>query len=97
MNRNKLLEHEGIEVIQHPAYSSDRATSDYNSFQSMALFLHLQHFNNSKEVEASVKEFFTLKDKNWYQLGINKPAGRWLEIVQHDSLCLECLAVFVVN
>ena len=30
----------------------------------MGHFLCLQHFNNQEEVEASVKEFFTSKDKN---------------------------------
>ena len=48
-----------------------------------------QHFNNEKEVEVSVKEFFALKDKNWYQCGIEELAERWLQMVQHHSLYFE--------
>ena len=49
---------------------------NYYLFQSLALFLHLQCFNNQKEVETSVKEFFISKDKNWYQHGIKELAEK---------------------
>ena len=49
--------------MPHPAYSTDLAPLDYFLFQSMAHFLCFQYFNNQVVVEASMKEFFTLKDK----------------------------------
>ena len=38
----------------------------------MAYFLCSRRFNNKEEVEASLKKFFTSKDKNWYQRGIKE-------------------------
>ena len=49
----------------------------------MARFLSSQRLNNQEEVEASVKEFFTSKDKNWYLRGIKELSERWLQTVQH--------------
>ena len=42
----------------------------------MAHCLHPQYFNNQVEAEFSVKEFFVLKDKNWYHHGIKVQAER---------------------
>ena len=42
-----------------------------------------------------MKEFFTLKDKNWYQNGIKKLEERWLQMVEHNSLYFEYLAALV--
>ena len=52
--------------MPHPADNPDLAPLDYYLFQSIIDFMHLWYFNNQKEMEASVKEFFTSKDKNWY-------------------------------
>ena len=64
MIQNKLLEFEGIELMPHQAYNLNLALSDYYLFQSMASSLQLWHFNNQKELETSLKEFFVSKDKN---------------------------------
>ena len=63
----------------------------------MAHFLRWRRFNNQKEVEASVKEFFTLKDKNLYQSGTKELPERRPTTVQPDDLYLEYLAAFVVS
>ena len=49
------------------AHSSDLAPSNDYLFQSMAHFLLLWYFNNQKDMEASVNEFFASKNNNWYQ------------------------------
>ena len=36
----------------------------------MAQFQCSQYFDNQEKVEALLKEFFVLKDKNWDQCGI---------------------------
>ena len=82
------------------AYSLDLAPSDYNVFRSMAYFLHSGRFNNQEEVETSEEEFFSLKDKNWYQRGIKKKkklAERCLQMMQYYSLSFKWLAAFVVT
>ena len=50
----------------YPAYSMNLAPFDYYLFWSIAHILCSWYSNNQEEVEASVKEFFTLKDKSWY-------------------------------
>ena len=56
----------------------------------MIHLLHLINFNKQKELEASVKEFFTLKANHWYQQEIKELAEIWLQTLQHDGLDLEC-------
>ncbi|XP_029639571.1 histone-lysine N-methyltransferase SETMAR-like [Octopus sinensis] len=94
---NKYQELEGTELVPHPAYSPDLAPSDYYLFRSTVHFLRLRRFTNQKEVEASVGELFTSKDKNWYQCGIKELAKRWLQTVPYDDLYNECSAAFVVT
>ena len=40
--------------------------------------LHLWCFNNQEEMEALVKDSFTLKNKNSHKSGIKELAERWL-------------------
>ena len=40
----------GIEMLPHPAYSTDFATSDYQLFRSMAHFLCTRNFENIEAV-----------------------------------------------
>ena len=43
--------------------SSDLGPSDYYLIQPVTHVLSLQHFNNQKEEEASVRVLFALKDR----------------------------------
>ena len=92
---NKLQERKGIKLMTQTAYSPDLTSLDYYLFQSMAHFLHPQSFN--KEVEASAREFFTSKDKNFYLHRIKELTERQLQTVQHKGFYLEWLAVFVLT
>ena len=65
--------------------------------QSMDHFLCLWCFKNQREVEASVKKFFALKDKNWYHCGVKELAERRLQTVQHDGVYFECEAAFAIT
>ena len=71
--RNKLQGLERIELIPHPSDRPVLTPSDYSLFWS-----------NQEEAEASVKEFFNWKDKNWYQQEIKKLAGRWILLCMTD-------------
>ena len=66
-------------------------------FQFIAHFLHSRRFNNQEEVETSVKKFFALKEKNWYQHRIKELPVRWHLTVQHNGLYFKCLVAFVVT
>ena len=83
--------------LLHPAYHQDICSLNYYLFWSMAHFLYSQHFINQGKVEASVKEFFTSKDKNLYQHGIKEWVKMWLLMVQYNYLYFECSPAFVVT
>ena len=57
----KIHELGGIELLPHPAYSLDLASSDYHLFRSMAHFLREGNFENFEGVEVVLAEFFTSK------------------------------------
>ena len=56
-----------------------------------------QHFNNEEEMEASMKEFFILMNKQWYLRRIKELAESWPQTLQHDGLSCEFLAASVVT
>jgi histone-lysine N-methyltransferase SETMAR len=51
----KIEELEGIELLPHPAFSSDLAPSDYYLFRSMAQFLRGKKFQSVADVEVAVE------------------------------------------
>ena len=53
----------GIELVLHPAYSPDLATSDYHLFRSIAHFLHRINLKNIEAVEVGLAEFFVSKTR----------------------------------
>ena len=85
----KVEELEVIELLPHPAYSTDLAPSDYHLFRSMAHFLRGNSFADVKEVEAGVRQFFDSKPPEWYQAGIENLAKRWEMTIKHNGLYFE--------
>ena len=63
--KDKFEELDGVEVLPHPAYSSDCAPSDYGLFRSMQPFLKGHEFYSLDEVEVC-QEFFDLIPAEWY-------------------------------
>ena len=52
------LSNKDIEVLPHPDYSPDMASSDYGLFRSMSAFLSGCQFNTFNEVESACQKFF---------------------------------------
>ena len=48
--------------------------------------------HNQKVVEASVKKFLALKDKNCYERGIKQLEERWLQVVCFGLVWLDFMA-----
>ena len=59
----EILNETDFELMPHPPYSPDLASSDYHLFISMAQYLHGRKFSNIEEVEIGVQEFFASKPK----------------------------------
>jgi len=53
------------EVLPHPAYSPDLASSDYHLFSSMGHALAERHFDSYKDVR-KFDEWFASKDRNFF-------------------------------
>jgi len=60
----KLEKFDGVELLPHPTYSSDLASSDFHLFESMAHFLSGRIFDNITDVEQRCREFFSSKPKD---------------------------------
>ncbi|EGI64426.1 Mariner Mos1 transposase [Acromyrmex echinatior] len=59
------------EVLPHPAYSPDLASSDYHlMFRSMQHALEDTHFHNYSEVENWIAEWIDSKDRLFFRRGI---------------------------
>ena len=52
--KSKLEELDGFELLPHPVYSPDLATSDYYPFRSMCHFLMGKKFNSVTDVESEI-------------------------------------------
>jgi len=66
----------GGEVLPHPAYSPDLASSDYHLFSSMGHAL-AEHFDSYEDVRKWFDEWFASKDEEFFWCGIHKLPERW--------------------
>ena len=74
---SKMFEElDGVEVLPHPAYSSDVAPSNYGLFRSMQHSMKGRRFESFDEVEEACQEFFDSKPKGWYFDQIRRLADR---------------------
>lgn len=87
--KEKINELDAFELLPHPAYSPDLAPSDYHLFRSMAHFLRGRRFNNLDDVEKGCQDFFSSKDKDWYQSGIQQLVDRWIKTINSNGLYFE--------
>ena len=84
MTRQKLREF-GWEVLMHPPYSPDIASSDYH------LFMSLQNsFNDVKlaSCENHLKQFFDQKPQKFYRDGIMALPQKWQNIIENNGAYL---------
>ena len=85
----KLEEFDGVNLLPHPAYSSDLALFDFCLFRSMALFLLGRMFENIADVEQGCREFFVFKPKYWYLKGIENLSRQRQKTIDHNGIYFE--------
>ena len=73
--KDKFEELDSVEVLPHPAYSTDSAPSNYGLFWPMQHFLKGRRFGLFDEVEETCQEFFDSKLAEWYFDQIQKLAN----------------------
>jgi hypothetical protein len=71
----KLKEMDGVEILQHPAYSPDVAPSDYGLFQAWSIFFEGKIWKYRVEIEC--RNFFASKNNDWYRDQIRKLLDQW--------------------
>ena len=85
----KIQELGGIELLPHPAHSTDLAPSYYHLFRSMAHYLRGRYFENIEAVEVGLTEFFDQKPETGTVDGIINLAERWFKTTESDMFYFE--------
>ena len=65
------------EVLPHPPYSLDLASSDFHLFRSMKHFLRNQKFKSSDDVDLAVSQYIDLKNPKLFSDGFDQLPTRW--------------------
>ena len=73
-----VVERNGYELIQHPAYSPDLTPSDFFLFSNLKKDIHGLHFRSDEEVVTAVEEWVNGKDPDFFISG--------LMVLEHRSL-----------
>ena len=73
-----------FELLLHPPYSPDLASSDYWLFADLKKLLQGKRFGSNEEVIAETKAYFESKDESFYKNGIKK-----LEKLLNERITLE--------
>ncbi|XP_068974748.1 histone-lysine N-methyltransferase SETMAR-like [Bombus flavifrons] len=69
------------DVLSHPPYSPDLASSDYHLFRSMQNSLNGKIFNDADDVKSHLIQFFAGKNQKLYGHGIVTLPERWQKII----------------
>ena len=84
MSRQKIQEL-GWEVLPHPAYSPDVAPSDYHLFRALKHHLREMKFDDQRQLEIEVSNFFDAQPPEFWQRGIEKLPDRWAQIIDSNG------------
>ena len=76
MTRQKLLQL-GWEVVIHPPYSPDIAPSEFHLFRTLQNSLNRRNFNSLEDCKRCLEQFFSQKDKKFWEHGIMKLPEKW--------------------
>ena len=72
-----LLQEFSWEVFNHPPYSPDLAPSDFHLFLHLKKFLSGERFENDREAEMVVTQWFQSQAADFYDTGIQKLVPRY--------------------
>ena len=84
VTRQKLLEL-GWDVLSHPPYSPDLASSDYFLFRSLQNSLNGKNFNNDDDIKLYLIQFFANKNQKFYERGIMMLPERWQKVIYQNG------------
>ncbi|KAG5318377.1 MOS1T transposase, partial [Pseudoatta argentina] len=73
------------EVLPHPPYSPDIASSDFHLFRSMAHGLADRRFHSYEEAQKWIDSWIVSKDMSFFRRGIHVLPERWEKVVSSDG------------
>ncbi|GFW67282.1 mariner Mos1 transposase [Trichonephila clavipes] len=71
----------GWEVLGHPPYSPDIASSDYYLIRSLQNYITEKNFKSFESVSKTVANYFN-SEENFYKIGIYMIPERWQQVVR---------------
>lgn len=71
-----------FQMLPHPPYSPDLASSDHHLFPKFKTFLARQKFGSNKEVIQEVNAYFKALEKTHFREGITNVEKRWSKWVE---------------
>ena len=84
ITRKTLLEL-GWEVMPHPPYSPDLASSDYHLFRLLQNHLDKKTFDSNEAFKNDLIHFFASKNQTFYERGIMKLTERWQKVIEQNG------------
>ncbi|KAM5283286.1 methionine-R-sulfoxide reductase B2, mitochondrial isoform 1-T1 [Hipposideros larvatus] len=78
----------GWDVLPHPPYSPDLAPSNFHLFHSLQNSLCGITFNSDEAVNQHLVQFFTNKDRSFYERGIMKLTERCQKVIEQNNISL---------
>ena len=83
------VEQNGYELIQHPAYSPDRAPSDFFLFPNLNKDIRGCHFRSDEEVVTAVEEWVNGKDPDFFSSGLMALEHHWSKCITLEGNYIE--------
>ena len=79
------VERNGYELIPHPAYSPDLASSDFFLFPKMKKDIRGLHFRSDEEVVTAVEEWVNRKNPDFFSSGLMALEHRWSKCIIQEG------------
>ncbi|EGI67885.1 Mariner Mos1 transposase, partial [Acromyrmex echinatior] len=81
----KYLEGVKWEILLHPPYSPDIASSDFHLFRSMQSALSGELFNSYEDIKKWLDEWIASKEPDFFIRGIRLLPERWEKVVASEG------------
>ena len=84
MTHQKLLDL-GWEAMPHPPYSPNLAPTNYHLFLSLSSGMQGKTFDNPKDIDCWLNNFFAMKKEQFYAKGIKRLLNRRRKVLENDG------------
>src|SRR3954470_24641667 len=85
----------GWEVLPHPPYSPDLASSDFHLFKKLAADLANEHFGDDDEMKKFLDASFKRQPRNFWEKGIHALPNKWQQVIVSNGEYIESIYALV--